>query len=102
MEASGAKFTWIRTDNGRITLRERLDRVLSNMDFREVFSEAKSIALPRTHNDHHLILLDTELIPIPRSEKKTSALSGCLAPAQRILWKFPRSLACRTQYGDVN
>ena len=70
MEASGCKYTWIREQNGRATLRERLDRVLTNIDFRLLFSEAKSINLPRTYGDHHPVLLDTDLVPLPNNANK--------------------------------
>lgn len=70
MEASGCKYTWIQRRNGSVILRERLDRVLTNIDFRLLFSEAKSINLPCIHGDHHPILLDTESVPLPKKDNK--------------------------------
>lgn len=32
ISCSGSKFTWVRRQHGRITLQERLDRVLFNLE----------------------------------------------------------------------
>ncbi|GLT30193.1 hypothetical protein SLA2020_050080 [Shorea laevis] len=62
--ALGCKFTWVRKQNGRVVLRERLDRALFNFLALESFTDAKVINLPRLCSDHHpvLLCLDTPLL----------------------------------------
>ncbi|GLT80127.1 hypothetical protein SLA2020_515820 [Shorea laevis] len=56
-DALGCAFTWIRKSNGRIILRERLDRALFNFAALEAFPDAKLLNLPRLCSDHHPIML---------------------------------------------
>ncbi|GLT24835.1 hypothetical protein SLA2020_000040 [Shorea laevis] len=56
-EPLGCKYTWVRKHNGRVLLRERLDRALFNFEALESFPAAKVINLPRLCSDHHPILL---------------------------------------------
>ncbi|GKV16524.1 hypothetical protein SLEP1_g27155 [Rubroshorea leprosula] len=60
MESLGCKFTWCRLRNGRVVLRERLDRVLFNSGAQILLQGAKVFTLPRIHSDHHPILLDLD------------------------------------------
>ncbi|GLU23527.1 hypothetical protein SLE2022_395250 [Rubroshorea leprosula] len=57
IEPLGCKFTWIRKQNGRVFLRERLDRPLFNFMALKSLPNAKVINLPRLYSDHHPILL---------------------------------------------
>ncbi|GKU91977.1 hypothetical protein SLEP1_g5773 [Rubroshorea leprosula] len=59
-DSLGCKFTWIRQTNGRVTLRERLDRALFNLAGLEEFPDAKLINLPRLCSDHHPIMLNID------------------------------------------
>ncbi|XP_025617102.1 uncharacterized protein [Arachis hypogaea] len=54
----GAKFTWRGPQwNGLERVFKRLDRALSNADWRVRFDEAKLEVLTRRHSDHHPILI---------------------------------------------
>ncbi|GLT60498.1 hypothetical protein SLA2020_332620 [Shorea laevis] len=59
-EPLGCKFTWLRKQNGRVLLQERLDRALFNLMALESFSTTKVINLPHLCSDHHPILLFLE------------------------------------------
>jgi len=65
LEALGCRYTWIKKENGRTVLRKRLDRVVTNLEFRDSFSEAKLVNLPRASSDHHPILLNLTLSTPP-------------------------------------
>lgn len=67
--------TWKKTVNGRVVLRERLDRVLGNNLAFEQFADGKVINLPCVHSDHHPILFDTDSIAPP---PETLSLSSSL------------------------
>ncbi|GLT61595.1 hypothetical protein SLA2020_342910 [Shorea laevis] len=58
----GCAFTWIRKTNGRVTLREKLDRALFNFVALEAFPEAKLLNLPRLCSDHHPIMLCLDML----------------------------------------
>ncbi|GKV23249.1 hypothetical protein SLEP1_g33000 [Rubroshorea leprosula] len=60
VEPLGCKYTWLRKQNGRVLLRERLDRALFNMLALEAFPNTKVINLPRLCSDHHPMLLCLE------------------------------------------
>ncbi|GKV45487.1 hypothetical protein SLEP1_g52559 [Rubroshorea leprosula] len=60
MATLGCKYTWCRIRDGRIVLRERLDRVLLNSDAQVLLHGAKAFTLPRTCSDHHPILLSLD------------------------------------------
>ncbi|GLT68417.1 hypothetical protein SLA2020_406500 [Shorea laevis] len=59
-EPLGCKYTWLRKQNGRVLLRERLDRALFNLRALESLPEVKVINLPRLCSDHHPVLLCLE------------------------------------------
>ncbi|GKV16725.1 hypothetical protein SLEP1_g27324 [Rubroshorea leprosula] len=59
-EALGCKYTWCRIQQGRVTLRERLDRALFNVQAKAEFQGAKLFNLPWTSSDHHPILLNID------------------------------------------
>ncbi|GLU14892.1 hypothetical protein SLE2022_314330 [Rubroshorea leprosula] len=56
-EPLGCRYTWLRKQNGRVLLRERLDRALFNMMALESLPDVKVINLPRLCSDHHPVLL---------------------------------------------
>ncbi|GLT51747.1 hypothetical protein SLA2020_251360 [Shorea laevis] len=62
-EALGCKYTWIRKMNGRVSLRERLDRALFNLKALEALPSSKLINLPRLCSDHHPIMLCIDAAP---------------------------------------
>ncbi|GLT31850.1 hypothetical protein SLA2020_065580 [Shorea laevis] len=57
-DSIGCKFTWVRKINGRVSLRERLNRALLNLSSLAEFPDAKLINLPRLCSDHHPIMLN--------------------------------------------
>ncbi|RYR10811.1 hypothetical protein Ahy_B05g079295 [Arachis hypogaea] len=68
--AKGSKFTWkgaIR--NGREIVFKRLDRGLSNADWRLRYSEAVVSCLTRTHSDHHPLLIEIDGSPNSRDNR---------------------------------
>ncbi|GKV23269.1 hypothetical protein SLEP1_g33018 [Rubroshorea leprosula] len=56
-DSLGCKFTWVRRTNGRVVLREKLDRALLNLSGFAEFPNTKLINLPRLCSDHHPIML---------------------------------------------
>ncbi|GKU87265.1 hypothetical protein SLEP1_g1695 [Rubroshorea leprosula] len=56
-ESLGCAFTWVRKINGRVSLREKLDRALFNLSALEAYPEAKIINRPRLCSDHHPVML---------------------------------------------
>ncbi|GKV27878.1 hypothetical protein SLEP1_g36998 [Rubroshorea leprosula] len=69
-ESLGCAFTWVRKINGRVSLREKLDRALFNLSALEAYPEAKIINRPRLCSDHHPVMLcvDTSS-PVNRNAK---------------------------------
>ncbi|XP_039035459.1 uncharacterized protein LOC120171922 [Hibiscus syriacus] len=66
----GIKFTWTRHIHGRVTLQERLDRLLQNVDMVDLFLNLRVITLNRVYSDHNLILVNTDLgIPVDREKR---------------------------------
>ena len=53
----GPGFTWTNGREGKDLIRERLDRVLANAEWLDVFPNSKVIHLPRTFSDHCPILV---------------------------------------------
>lgn len=58
--ASGPAFTWCNMRNGLARIRERIDKAFANPKWRHAFPEAWVHNLPRTHSDHHPVLVDLE------------------------------------------
>ncbi|GLT46247.1 hypothetical protein SLA2020_200180 [Shorea laevis] len=56
----GGRFTWVNMQPDGQVIRERLDRVWCNTDWKLYFPEASVFHLPRVHSDHNPILLDLE------------------------------------------
>ncbi|GKU99357.1 hypothetical protein SLEP1_g12219 [Rubroshorea leprosula] len=54
------RFTWVNMQLDDHVIRERLDRVWCNADWKLYFSEAFVFHLPRVHSDHNPLLLDLE------------------------------------------
>ncbi|XP_021802373.1 uncharacterized protein LOC110746460 [Prunus avium] len=66
----GAQFTWCRqNDNGVLTW-ERLDRGLSNIDWRHKFPEAFVRHLPRVKSDHCPLLISLQSSHLPCANVK--------------------------------
>ncbi|KAE8666647.1 hypothetical protein F3Y22_tig00112495pilonHSYRG00083 [Hibiscus syriacus] len=67
MDASyvGSKFTWTKHLYGRVTLQERLDKLLHNVEMVDYFPNLIVITLTRVYSDHNPILINTSLeIPV--------------------------------------
>lgn len=56
---SGPPYTWAKKCNGRTVLRERIDKALSNIQWKNLFPNTTVVHLPHTHSDHRPILLIT-------------------------------------------
>ncbi|GKV15349.1 hypothetical protein SLEP1_g26146 [Rubroshorea leprosula] len=57
---TGGRFTWANMQSDGHIIRERLDRVWGNADWKLYFPEASVFHLPRVHSDHNPLLLDLE------------------------------------------
>ncbi|KAI9084983.1 hypothetical protein K1719_032975 [Acacia pycnantha] len=57
LEFKGARFTWCNKRMGA-TMRERLDRAVGNVEFREEFDHAIVFHLEPIGSDHHILLVD--------------------------------------------
>ncbi|GLT73561.1 hypothetical protein SLA2020_454110 [Shorea laevis] len=72
---TGNRFTWVNMRCSNQMIRERLDRVWANPDWKLNFPEASLFHLPRTHSDHCPILLELNSLcprlgrPPPKLEK---------------------------------
>lgn len=53
----GGKFTWFRKRNNRLILSKRLDRALSDIDWRTAFPDATVEVITRVHSDHSPLLV---------------------------------------------
>ncbi|PKI46345.1 hypothetical protein CRG98_033240 [Punica granatum] len=56
---SGNKHTWTNKRIGAANIRERLDRAISNIDWRLLFPKASVLHLPAVSSDHNPLLLNT-------------------------------------------
>ena len=65
MGATGVRFTWFRKVHGKVTIRERLDRVLVNTPAQLLFPESRLVNLPSLCSDHHPILWHSHLSSPP-------------------------------------
>lgn len=60
IESNGCAFTWMNHREGDDLVKERLDRVLCNWNWRIFFPEAEVFALPAVGSDHSPLVLNTE------------------------------------------
>jgi hypothetical protein len=69
---SGPKLTWSNKKKraGLAKISERLDRAWCNLGWRHLFQGAGVHHLPRTHSDHHPVLVDCEAIHAFVSRKR--------------------------------
>ncbi|KAL7165830.1 hypothetical protein ACSBR2_036656 [Camellia fascicularis] len=58
--SSGPKMTWTNNRQCLANTMERLDRALSNLEWRTMFPEATVKVLPRTYSDHSPLLVYTQ------------------------------------------
>ncbi|EOY25990.1 Uncharacterized protein TCM_027378 [Theobroma cacao] len=65
MVAIGARFTWVWKMNGKVVIRERLDRVLINCHAQEKLPEAKTVNLPCLSSNHHPVLFHFSMTTPP-------------------------------------
>ncbi|XP_039064929.1 uncharacterized protein LOC120210232 [Hibiscus syriacus] len=64
------KFTWTRCAHGQVVLQERLDGVLHNTDFMELFPNLQTTNLPRFHSNHNLIMVNTNVnLPMEKDKR---------------------------------
>lgn len=66
----GQPFTWVKNGKDPFSLRQRLDRALSNQSWRLEFPEAVISHIPRTSSDHCPILLTLQSEHIPEPHLK--------------------------------
>lgn len=62
---SGPMFTWNNGRHGRGLIKERLDRVISNGNWRAIYPDSMLFHIPRTQSDHCLLLLDLDALNSP-------------------------------------
>lgn len=74
---SGPRFTWSNLRPALGHVKERLDRALSNADWRLLFPEAIVQHLPRTYSDHCPLLVDLSGIPIPNPHLRPFRFEAC-------------------------
>ncbi|KAL3533572.1 hypothetical protein ACH5RR_007093 [Cinchona calisaya] len=65
LNCKGPTFTWTNKRFGKASIRERLDRTYCNSLWRHLFEEAYVRVLPRTHSDHHPLLINLLGVPQP-------------------------------------
>ncbi|XP_039050208.1 uncharacterized protein LOC120191304 [Hibiscus syriacus] len=66
----GSKFTWTRHSQGRVTLQERLDRLLHNIELVNCFPNLRVVTLTRMYSDHNPILVNTDLeLPVDKEKR---------------------------------
>lgn len=70
LEYNGADYTWRKTSDNNTVLWERLDRALSNVEWRLLYPDALVRHLPNLHSDHNPILISLQTTMIPRNEFK--------------------------------
>lgn len=65
---SGPRFTWSNKREGQTRISERLDRACCTRTWRHLFADAVVQHLPRTHSDHHPLLI--------RCNREQSSING--------------------------
>ncbi|KAJ1427655.1 Reverse transcriptase zinc-binding domain [Sesbania bispinosa] len=60
LELKGNAFTWFSNPRRGVIVREKLDRVLTNWPWREMFPHSIATTLPAVSSDHSPIVLDTD------------------------------------------
>ncbi|KAJ1387510.1 Endonuclease/exonuclease/phosphatase superfamily [Sesbania bispinosa] len=59
LHLKGCKYTWVSNPRNGFITREKLDRVLVNWPWRDLYSNAMAIALPPNSSDHSPIIMWT-------------------------------------------
>lgn len=57
VESKGASYTWCNQRLGEAHIKERLDRALGNLSFKDLFPQALVFHVEPVASDHHLLLL---------------------------------------------
>ncbi|XP_050233459.1 uncharacterized protein LOC126681948 [Mercurialis annua] len=58
--SKGSRFTWCRGNGDRDPIFERLDRIIGNLGWKNMFPTAVFFVLPRENSDHSPLLLDSD------------------------------------------
>ncbi|XP_059454935.1 uncharacterized protein LOC132185138 [Corylus avellana] len=53
----GPKYTWTNCQEGQNLIKERLDRCLANLEWRDIFPEAEIVVEVMTSSDHAVLVL---------------------------------------------
>lgn len=64
----GRRFIWTNGRHNGANILERIDRVMANYNWLNLFPEAMVTHLPRTHSDHCPIKLELQYRPLPRKK----------------------------------
>ncbi|XP_019179248.1 PREDICTED: uncharacterized protein LOC109174466 [Ipomoea nil] len=93
----GTKFTWMRGVNSTSFKGARLDRALSNIEWRSMFPNVSVLHLPMIQSDHSPLLVNTSetpQIPINRSFRFNMAWASHanFQPLVKSCWSTNRSL----------
>ncbi|XP_021290562.1 uncharacterized protein LOC110421316 [Herrania umbratica] len=70
LETGCPKYTWWKKRHGYDCTRVRLDQGLANEERRTIYPHAEAFVLPRTHSDHHPILVRCTDSPLLLQAKK--------------------------------
>ncbi|XP_019190728.1 PREDICTED: uncharacterized protein LOC109185202 [Ipomoea nil] len=76
MGSIGVQYSWFRHEGGRTVQRRKLDRTLWNLEAQNLFPEAKSIIMTRTHSDHHPLKFLCKTGNPPRREARPFKFEG--------------------------
>ncbi|GLT66956.1 hypothetical protein SLA2020_392960 [Shorea laevis] len=98
MAALGCKYTWCRMRNGRVVLRERLDRILLNLDAQLQLTGAKAFNLPRTCSDHHLILLNMDTAATYSPVSKPARFEAAWLTREEFSTVFTDAWSCHSNH----
>lgn len=94
--ALGTKFTSVRKLNGKVVIREWLNRALLNSLALENFCEAKVVNLPCLCSNHHPILFHIAMTKPPARDKSLYPFQA----AWLTHWEFDSTFIAAWEHGD--
>ncbi|KAI7991340.1 Protein SINE1 [Camellia lanceoleosa] len=101
----GPRLTWTNNRQGLANTMERLDRAMSNAQWRTLFPEGTVRTLPRTYSDHSpLVVLTQDLDPPPTPDHYPLSLPSPFTTAARSRERIERESMVKDErqrdYGD--
>lgn len=64
LDLKGSRFTWISNPRDGVITKQKIDRIIFNCGWRELYSHAMGLALPIVNSDHSPLVL----LPCPPSK----------------------------------